>query len=208
MSEYKMKVESRSDIGSNKVKKMRADNIIPGVIYSRGDETKSVKVNNAEFAKVFKSAGSSSIIDLEFEGDILPVIVKNVQRHPVTGFVTHVDFQKLNMSEKIKMSIPIVLLNRDDIQVQPSILLQLMDQVDIECLPSYIPKTADVDVSDMDFTTPKLVRDTDIAKMEGITILTDLDEPVCSLSAPTVTEDDTLELTVEDTEVPVIGEEE
>ena len=203
-----MKVESRSDIGSNKVKKMRADNIIPGVIYSRGDETKSVKVNNAEFAKVFKSAGSSSIIDLEFEGDILPVIVKNVQRHPVTGFVTHVDFQKLNMSEKIKMSIPIVLLNRDDIQVQPSILLQLMDQVDIECLPSYIPKTADVDVSDMDFTTPKLVRDTDIAKMEGITILTDLDEPVCSLSAPTVTEDDTLELTVEDTEVPVIGEEE
>jgi len=203
-----MKVESRSDIGSNKVKKMRADNIIPGVIYSRGNETKSVKVNNAEFAKVFKSAGSSSIIDLEFEGDILPVIVKNVQRHPVTGFVTHVDFQKLNMSEKIKMSIPIVLLNRDDIQVQPSILLQLMDQVDIECLPSYIPKTADVDVSDMDFTTPKLVRDTDIAKMEGITILTDLDEPVCSLSAPTVTEDDTLELTVEDTEVPVIGEEE
>jgi len=203
MSEYKMKVESRSDIGSNKVKKMRADNIIPGVIYSRGDETKSVKVNNAEFAKVFKSAGSSSIIDLEFEGDILPVIVKNVQRHPVTGFVTHVDFQKLNMSEKIKMSIPIVLLNRDDIQVQPSILLQLMDQVDIECLPSYIPKTADVDVSDMDFTTPKLVRDTDIAKMEGITILTDLDEPVCSLSAPTVTEDDTLELTVEDTEVPL-----
>ena len=203
-----MKVESRSDIGSNKVKKMRADNIIPGVIYSRGNETKSVKVNNAEFAKVFKSAGSSSIIDLEFEGDILPVIVKNVQRHPVTGFVTHVDFQKLNMSEKIKMSIPIVLLNRDDIQVQPSILLQLMDQVDIECLPSYIPKTADVDVSDMDFTTPKLVRDTDIAKMEGITILTDLDEPVCSLSSPTITEDDTLELTVEDTEVPVIGEEE
>jgi len=203
-----MKVESRNEIGSNKIKKMRADNIIPGVIYSRGDETKVVKVNNAEFAKVFKSAGSSSIIDLELQGDTLPVIVKNVQRHPVTGFVTHVDFQKLNMSEKIKMSIPIVLLNRDDIQVQPSILLQLMDQIDIECLPSYIPKTADVDVSDMDFTTPKLVRDTDIAKMEGITILTDLDEPVCSLSSPTITEDDTLELTVEADEVPVIGEEE
>lgn len=205
-----MKVELRQDIGKNKVKKLRNDNTLPGVIYSRGEETKVVAVNNSEFIRVFKDAGSSSIINLDLGGENIPVIVKTVQRHPVAGNVEHVDFQRLKMDEKIKMSIPIVLLNRDNIKLQPSILMQLIDQVEIECLPSYIPKTADIDVEDMDFTTPKFVRDTDIASMEGITMLTDLDEPVCSLTEPSVTVDE--EVDTEDSvaagEVPVVNEEE
>lgn len=179
-----MKVELRQDVGSNKVRKLRNNNILPGVIYSRGQDTKVVGVNSAEFIKVFKDAGSSSIIYLDLNGESIPVIVKDVQRHPLSGYVTHIDFQRLKMDEKIKMNIPVVLLNRDNIKLQPSLLLQLLDQVEIECLPSYIPKTADIDVEDMDFTTPKFVKDTDIASMEGITVLTNLDEPVCSLSPP------------------------
>lgn len=201
-----MKVESREDIGSNKVKKIRVNNIIPGVIYSRGQESKIVEITNQEFTRVFKAAGSSSVINLDLKGEAIPVIVKSIQRHPVTGFITHVDFQKLNMTEKIKMSIPIVLLNRDSIKIQPSILLQLLDQVEIECLPSYIPHTADVDVSDLDFTTPKYVRDTDIAKMEGITILTELDEPVCHLSAPLGEEPEETVAAKDGADVPVVGE--
>lgn len=179
-----MKVELRQDVGSNKVRKLRNNNILPGVIYSRGKDTKVVGVNSAEFIKVFKDAGSSSIIYLDLNGESIPVIAKDVQRHPLSGHVTHIDFQRLKMDEKIKMNIPVVLLNRDNIKLQPSLLLQLLDQVEIECLPSYIPKTADINVEDMDFTTPKFVKDTDIASMEGITVLTNLDEPVCSLSPP------------------------
>lgn len=206
-NDHKMKVELRQDIGKNKVKKLRNDNTLPGVIYSRGEETKVVGVNNTEFIRVFKNAGSSSIINLDLDGENIPVIVKTVQRHPVAGNVVHVDFQRLKMDEKIKMSIPIVLLNRDNIKLQPSVLMQLLDQVEIECLPSYIPKTADIDVEDMDFTAPKLVRDTDIASMEGITMLTDLDEPVCSLTEPTVGGAEEEADSEEAGEVPVINEE-
>lgn len=206
-NDHKMKVELRQDIGKNKVKKLRDDNTLPGVIYSRGEETKVVGVNNTEFIRVFKNAGSSSIINLDLDGENIPVIVKTVQRHPVAGNVVHVDFQRLKMDEKIKMSIPIVLLNRDNIKLQPSVLMQLLDQVEIECLPSYIPKTADIDVEDMDFTAPKLVRDTDIASMEGITMLTDLDEPVCSLTEPTVGGAEEEADSEEAGEVPVINEE-
>lgn len=206
-NDHKMKVELRQDIGKNKVNKLRNDNTLPGVIYSRGEETKVVGVNNTEFIRVFKNAGSSSIINLDLDGENIPVIVKTVQRHPVAGNVVHVDFQRLKMDEKIKMSIPIVLLNRDNIKLQPSVLMQLLDQVEIECLPSYIPKTADIDVEDMDFTAPKLVRDTDIASMEGITMLTDLDEPVCSLTEPTVGGAEEEADSEEAGEVPVINEE-
>lgn len=206
-NDHKMKVESRQDLGKNKVKKLRNDNTLPGVIYSRGEETKVIGINNTEFIRVFKNAGSSSIINLDLDGENIPVIVKTVQRHPVAGNVVHVDFQRLKMDEKIKMSIPIVLLNRDNIKLQPSVLMQLLDQVEIECLPSYIPKTADIDVEDMDFTAPKLVRDTDIASMEGITMLTDLDEPVCSLTEPTVGGAEEEADSEEAGEVPVINEE-
>ena len=200
-----MNVDLRNDIGSNKVKKIRQNNIIPGVVYSKRDEPRIVEVNNVEFTKVFKMAGTSSIIDLVLNGETFPVIVKTLQRHPVNGVVTHIDFQKLNMTEKIKMHIPIVLLNRDSIRLQPSILLQLMDQVEIECLPSYIPKTADIDVEEMDFTTPKFVTDTDIANMEGITILTDLEAVVCTLSEPTGGVSETEDVQ-ESAEATVIGE--
>ncbi len=179
-----MKVELRESLGSNKVKKLRDNNLLPGIIYSRGQETIAVEVNTTEFNKIFKEAGSSSIINLDLEGRMIPVIAKTVQRNPMSGEIQHIDFQRLKMDEKIKMNIPIVLLNRDNIKLQPSILLQLLDQIEIECLPSYIPKTADIDVEDIDFTTPRFVKDVDIASMEGITILTNLDEPVCSLTSP------------------------
>lgn len=205
MSNFNLNVEARTDIGSNKVKKIRVENIIPGVVYSRGEESKSVMMNNAEFLKVFKSAGSSSVIDLGLAGEVLPVIVKSVQRHPVSGVVTHIDFQKLNMNETIKMTIPISILNRENIKIQPSILMQLMNHVEIECLPSYIPHTADVDVSDMDFDTPKFVKDLDIAKMEGITMLTDLEETVCTLSEPVEIEEE-VEVAGDSVDVPVIGD--
>ena len=206
MSNHTMKVQSREDIGSNKVKKMRVNNIIPGVIYSRGEETRTVSVDNPLFLKVFKEAGTSSVVNLDLNGDTVPVIIKTVQRHPVTGFVTHIDFQKLNMNEKIKLSIPVVLHNRDEVRLQPSILMQLIDQIEVECLPSYIPKTADIDVENMDFTTPKYVKDTDIASMKGITILTNLDDVVCSLAPPS-TQTESGEVAVDSADVPVIGEE-
>ena len=84
--------------------------------------------------------------------------------------------------------------------------MQLMNYVEIECLPSYIPHTADVDVSDIDFETPKHVKDLDIAKMEGITMITDLEETVCTLSEPVEIEED-VEVAGDSADVPVIGDE-
>lgn len=203
MSNVKMKIDYRTGIGSNKAKKFRQDNIIPGVIYSRGEESKVVNVNHSDFFKAFKVAGTSAVIDLELEGETLPVIIKDIQRDPVKQQIIHVDFQKLNMNETVKMSIPIVLLNRDNIKLQPSILMQQLDQVEIECLPADIPSTADVDVQDMDFTTPILVKDLDIASNDKINMLTDLETTVCTLSEPAVHAEDDEEAEETDATVAV-----
>lgn len=200
MSTLKMKIESRENIGSNKVNKLRADKVLPGVIYKRGDSTQTVQVSEAEFLSVYKMAGTTSVINLELDGKSHPVIIKEIQRHPVKNQILHIDFQELNMDETIKMSIPINLLNRDNIKLQPSVLAQMLDQVEIECLPNNIPNSADVDVADMTFTEPLYVKDLDVANNKDVVVLTDLDALVCTLSEPSVVVEDEGEEAVEEVE--------
>lgn len=203
MPAIKMQIEERKETGKNAVKKMREENIIPAVIYSRGGETIHVSVSSSEFARVFKRAGSSSLLGLEVSGETIPAVIKEIQRHPVKGQILHIDFQKLNMDEKVKMTIPVILTNRDNIRLQPSILMQLLDQIEIECLPTDIPNGAEVDVENMDFTTPILVKDLDIAKNENVTILRDLEDVVCTLTQPSISEE---EAEGEEADIPVATE--
>lgn len=205
-----LKVQHRTVTGSNKAKKLRADKLIPGVIYSRGEESKNVTVDAGEFFKTYRNAGTSAVIYLDLEGEEAPVLIREVQVDPVykNEFV-HIDFLKLDMKEKIKLNIPVVLLNRDSIKLQPSVLMQLIDEIEVECLPTYIPQTADIDVSDIDFDTAKLVRDADVANMDDVEVLTDLDQVVCTLSMPSIEEEEDEDLDEEiSADVPVIGEDE
>lgn len=190
MTAIKMQIEKRSGTGKNVVDKMRENKTIPAVIYSRGEETVHVSINEIEFLRVYKLAGSSSLLGLEMDGETVPAIIKEIQRHPFKNQVLHVDFQKLNMDEKVKMTVPVILVNRDSIKLQPSILMQLLDQIEIECLPGNIPNGAELNVEDMDFTTPLFVKDLDIAKDENINILRDLEDVVCTLAQPNRTEEE------------------
>lgn len=191
MSTLTMKIESRENIGSNKANKLRAEKVLPGVIYKKGDQTITVKVSEPEFLRVYKSAGTTSVINLDLDGKMHPVIIKEIQRHPVKNQILHIDFQELNMDEKIKMFIPVNLINRDSIKLQPSVLAQMLDQVEIECLPNNIPNTADIDVADMTFADPIYVKDLDVAKNDDVTVLTDLDTVVCTLSEPAAVVEET-----------------
>ncbi|MGO1468500.1 MAG: 50S ribosomal protein L25 [Tissierella sp.] len=211
MASYKMKATKRENIGSNKVNKLRAEKLIPGVIYKKGEETKSLQVDERDFQLTFRNAGTTSVIDLDLDGETHSVIVREVQKHPVKNEVLHIDFLELNMDEVLNVMIPVNLVGRDEIKLQPSVLTQLLNEVEIECLPNNIPNTADVDVTDMDFVDPLFVSDLDIAKDEDITILTEEDIVVCTLSEPDLEEEedeDELDEEADAADVPVIGEDE
>lgn len=187
MATAEMKVERREKTGKNSSIKLRNDNYIPGVIYSKGEEAQHVKVSFVEFQRVYKSVGGASMFNLSIEDSKIPVIIKEIQKDPLGKVIYHVDFQKLNMDEKVKLTVPITILNRDNIRVQPSILVQLLDSIEIECLPKDIPNSAELDVEDIDFNTPKLVKDLQIANNPNITIMRDLEEVICTLNAPATT---------------------
>lgn len=184
MAELVLQAEKREATGKNKVNKLREAELIPGVIYAKDEENINVQVTARDFEKVLRQAGTSTIITLDFDGEKKDVLIKAYQNHPFKNQFLHVDFQAINQNEAIRVQVPVVLVGRDDIRVEPSVLVQNIDVVEVECLPKYIPQTADVEVSDLQIGDVRTIADLDIAKVDDITILAEDDEVICSLQEP------------------------
>lgn len=184
MAEIVLQAQKREATGKNKVNKLRNEELVPAVIYAKGEENINVQVTSREFEKVLKKAGTSTIITLDFGDEKKDVLIKAYQNHPFKNIFLHVDFQAINQNETIRVQVPVVLVGRDDIRVEPSVLVQNIDVVEVECLPKYIPQTADVEVSDLQIGDNRTVADLDIAKVDDITILLEDDEVICSLQEP------------------------
>lgn len=210
MTEYKLNAMKREGSGKNRVDKLRAAGQIPAVIYQKGEENELVQVKDLEFAHVYNKAGSSSLVDLVIDSDTKKVLIKEVQRHPYRNEVLHVDFQGVRMDEAVRLMVPVVLLHRDEIRVQPSILLQMIDEIEVECLPGDIPAQAEVDVENMQIGDVITIADLDVSKNEKVNVLVDENEPVASLNEPQeeAVEEETEEESTEAADVPVVGEEE
>lgn len=194
----KLKVETREEIGKNKVNKIRKAEYIPGVIYGRDQNTYHVKIKENEFYKTLRKFGRSSMLNLDLDGETVPVIIKEIQSDVINNKVVHVDFQKLVMTEKIKMNIPINLIGKDNIKIQPSMVVQQLDEIEIECLPGDIPEVIEGDVSNIDFKTPLLVKNLNIFGNEKITILKNENDAVAILVEPSrYTEEEPAETTEE-----------
>lgn len=207
MAEIKLNVELREGIGKNKTDKLRAEKIVPGVVYGKGVEPKTISISEKELHKVFLSAGTNTIIDLVLESENLPVLFKEVQKHPYKNRYTHVDFYMIDMKESLRIQIPIILEGRDDIILQPSVLTQQLNEVDIECLPVDIPQAAVYNVTEMQYGDQVLVKDLDIFSNEKLTFWTDAEELVATLQEPReeVEEEETDE-TIDAADVPTVDE--
>lgn len=181
MAKIVLQANKREATGKNQVKKLRNNELIPGVIYAKNQENVNVQFTARDFEKVLRQAGTSTIISLDIDGEGKEVLIKDFDSHPYKNQFLHVDFQAINQNETIRVTVPVVLLNRDDMEVVEGVLVQNLDDVEVECLPKYIPQTADVDVKEMQIGDNKTIADLDIFSNENITILAEEDDVVCSL---------------------------
>lgn len=206
MADLVLNANKREAIGKNKVNKLRAEDIVPGVVYAKNEDNINVQVISKDFDRILRQAGTSTIITLDIDGENKDVLIKEYQTHPYKNQFLHVDFQAINQNETIRVSVPIVLIGRDDIEIAQSVLVQNMDTVEVECLPKYIPQTADVNVADIQIGDNKTIADLDIFANENITILAEEDEVICSLQevSEEVISEETEETSAAD--VPTVGE--
>ncbi|CDZ74623.1 50S ribosomal protein L25 [Peptoniphilus sp. ING2-D1G] len=200
-----LNLTKREVAGKNKVDKLRQNKQIPGIIYSKGKEALKITAVEKELMKVYSEAGTSNIVSVNIDGDQQKVLFKDIQRHPFKNQVLHFDLYLVDMSEKLRVTIPVVLLNRDDIKAQPSVLLQILDELEIECLPADLPSEATYDVMSMQIGDQVTVADLDVAQNEKIEIFNEMDEIVASLQEPReeVIDEETEEVSAD---VPTVSE--
>lgn len=205
MNTIKLDLVNREDLGTSGAKKTRAEGLVPGIFYAKDSEPIAVAAKANELQKVVDEAGTSALVDVTVNGEDHKILFKEIQEHPFKNQLLHFDAYGVNLKEKIKLSIPVVLEGRDDIRVQPSVLLQLLEEVEVECLPTSLPSEGVVNVADMQIGDTLTVADLDVASIADIEVLTDLDEAVCALQEPReeVVEE---EADADAADVPTVGE--
>lgn len=184
MNNVTFTVKKREEVGKNSVDKLRRERLIPGVLYGKEQEPINIVAVEKELVRLVEEAGTSNLIDLTLDGTTTKVLIKGIQNHPYKNQILHFDLYVVNMKETLRISIPVVLHNRDNIKAQPSVLLQQLDEVEVECLPTNLPSAAEFDVENLEIGDVVTVGQLDVASIPEITVLTDLEETVCSLQEP------------------------
>jgi len=131
-----------------KVRNLRGEGVVPAVLYGPALQPAVLSVAKKEFALVLKEAGESSLVSLEVGQEKTPVLIRGVQRHPVSGDVMHVDFYQPRLDEKIKIMILIRLEGEAPAQKDlEGTLIQNVHEVEVEALPQDLPHEIVADVS-------------------------------------------------------------
>lgn len=131
-----------------KLKKMRHQGIIPANVFGPEFKSVSVSIQFKDFAKTYKTAKETGIIYLTLDKDEIPVLIKQVQRHPVTESILHVDFRKVDLKKKIQTEVPVKSTGVSEAVTQKAgVLLTLSATLLVEALPQNIPQAIEVDIS-------------------------------------------------------------
>ncbi|MDO8573205.1 MAG: 50S ribosomal protein L25 [Candidatus Daviesbacteria bacterium] len=190
MDRLSLQAEERIILGK-KVKNLRKDGQLPGHVFGKGLETEHVSVDGKTFLKIFKEAGETGLIDLKIGTEtIRPVMVKGIQYNPVSGQPVHIDFYQVNMSETVKVPVPLVLIGDEpeSVKLGETIVLQTLNEIEVEALPADLIEKIEVDIT--------VLKNIDDAITVGqlnfdrtkLTIETDPEEIVVKL-APAITEE-------------------
>jgi large subunit ribosomal protein L25 len=143
-------VPLRTKTGKAAAKALRKSGMIPAVVYGENEPTVSIAVSPKVVAKIIASeSGLNSVIYMQREGTDIKrhVIIKDVQRHAVTGRLQHVDFLRVDPNHKIRVKVPVRLIGVPyGVKTQGGMLDFVHREIEIECLPSIIPAHIDVNV--------------------------------------------------------------
>ncbi|WP_024891246.1 50S ribosomal protein L25/general stress protein Ctc [Luteimonas huabeiensis] len=153
MSNHEISVERREDGGKGASRRLRRAGKIPAVVY--GGELAPVNIQ-LDHEKVWLASQNewfySSILDLNLNGDVQQVLLRDMQRHPYKQQIMHLDFQRVSENEKLRTAVPLHFVNED---VSPAgkaadvIVMHELNEVTVSCLPKDLPEFIEVDLAEL-----------------------------------------------------------
>lgn len=178
-------VEPRDARGRSEVRKLRADGLLPGVIYGAGIEPVVLAVPRSELLRVLHQHGAHPLVTVKVNGgkEYL-ALIKDLQIDAVRQVALHVDFHRVQEDKPVQTDVEVVLVGTAAGVKLGGILEQIARTISIEALPRALPESIEFDVTEMDVGSTARIGD--LAAPPGVTILTDAEQTLCTVVAPKV----------------------
>jgi large subunit ribosomal protein L25 len=200
-----LEVQAREEHGSRAVRRLRRSGKVPGVVYGGGDDPVSFQVDSRDLRLALAHAGA--VMDLSVDGgNGTPVVLKELVRHPVTGYTMHIDLLRVRLDQAITATTVIELTGADDAPgvKEGGVLEQVIREISIEALPNDIPDVIELDVSEVVIGDTITVES--LTPPSGVTILAETDDVIITVTPPRLQIEEEPELE-EETELVGEGEE-
>ena len=181
MSKFeKLNVDIRKEHGTSAARRARLQNKVPAVVYHSGIEATPLSVDKISLNKALRTG--QMIFEVNVEDKDQFVLVKEIQYHPVTDEIIHIDFQKVKEDEKISLEVAVRSSGEAQGVKLGGLLVQMLNSVTIKCKPAEIPEFLEIDVTDMEMNTNLFVKD--ITLPTDVEMLTAEDIAVVSVQEP------------------------
>ena len=200
MERLELVATRRAATGKRRMSRSRRQGVIPGVIYGKSVEPTPIVVTQRDLIHLLRArAGEHGLVTLKLqaaEGAAKgkggakaewekPVLIKAMQRDGVTGEILHIDFHAIALTERVRVKIPIVLKGEPvGVKQDGGVLEHFMRDIEVDCLPTQIPKQVEFDVSAM--AIGQTVHVSDLLPPAGSKFTTDLGAAVASVLAPKI----------------------
>jgi large subunit ribosomal protein L25 len=150
MEEIVLSAQAREVIGKH-VATLRRKGKLPAVIYGRGFDPRPIVMDYREVTRILPGVSSSHLITLDVDGEKYMTLVREKQHDPVNGSLLHVDFQKVSLTEKIRVMISIELVGEASaVKNFNGVVVTGVEELDVECFPQDLPERIIVDISKLE----------------------------------------------------------
>jgi large subunit ribosomal protein L25 len=186
----KLTAQRRTHAGRNAIKKIKAEGLVPAVIYGAKQETIKLQVPGRALSEVFsRAAGENILVQLEIlDGDDKTntlALIQEVQHHPLKKDILHVDFQAISATEKMIAEVAIVAVGEAvGVRTYGGLLEHILRSFEVECYPKDLPEVIEVDVSNLNVGDSLHVKDLPLP--EGVVAVTDGEQTVVAVVEPRV----------------------
>ncbi|MGW8249604.1 MAG: 50S ribosomal protein L25 [Anaerolineales bacterium] len=200
MEEFLISARTRDVIGKQ-VKALRREGRLPAVIYGHNLDPIAIDLDTREATRILAGMTSSQFVNIEVDGTSHTALIREKQRHPVRGNLLHVDFLAVSMTETLRASVSIELIGEAPAAREyGALVVPSVEMIEVECLPKDLPDRIRVDLSGLvEIGDTIYVRDIDLP--DEVSILTDPDEVLVSVTAPAMEEEEEEEEELEEEEL-------
>ena len=193
---YQLTVENRETIGSKEAKSLRRNGKVPANYYYKETSNMNLSIDEKELNQALHSG--HRIFEVNLAGETQYVMFKAIQYHPVTDDVIHVDLMRVRRDEKMIISVPIRLEGEAEGVKQGGVLSQVLNTIDIECLPMDVPEFISLDISELEVNSNVLVANLTVDSK--LTLLAEEDQVVATCQPPREEEEVEVEVEAEEGE--------